>query len=624
MCGICGFSGGESIDAPIVIKRMAATIEHRGREAGGIFLEKSVALGHQRLSILDLNSRSDQPMVSTDQRFVIVFNGEIYNYRDLLKEISDFTPRTTSDTELLLELWIREGVACLEKLNGMFAFAIYDRQSGEIFCARDRLGVKPFYYWFNDGSFVFASEAKAILEHPQVHPRLNLPAVSDFLSLGYIPGQKTAFTGILKLEPGHCMTFSGAGLKKQCYWNLGQRISSGNLYRSDSITELLESAIDYRLISDVPVGSFLSGGIDSAAITAIAARKANDLQTFTIGFAEKAYDESVAASELAAHFQLSNITDFFHPPDIGQLEKVVDFFDQPFADSSTMPFFQLCENASRKIKTVLCGDGGDELFAGYETRRADSLALYGQRFVPFWRRLLRLCRKFVSLIPADRGKVSMHYKIRQFLDFAHLSPQQSHFSWRLLFTEPEKLRFFHPDINMELAGYQTWETIKVLFDSVADLPPLLQQAVVDIQCWMADDILYKADQASMAHTLEVRAPFLDYRIVESAFAIPEEKKFNLLQTKKILREEFKELLPNNVLKRKKEGFGSPVSLWLEGRLAEPFLDYVSSGFFKEVFPDTDYIVGLHRDHCNRVKDHGYRLWALFMFALWQKRWLKGL
>lgn len=620
MCGICGFFNFTSETPGEIVRDMAASLRHRGNEASGFFVERPAAFGHQRLSIIDLASRADQPFVSANGRYVLVFNGEIYNYRELHGLIPDFSPRTTSDTEILAELWAHKGPDCLQYLNGMFAFAIFDRIEQSLFCVRDRLGVKPFYYWYDGHEFVFASEPKAILRHPRISVRLNLTAFSDYLSLGYVTGRATAFAGIEKLEPGHFIKVTSSGLSRVQYWNLARRIRDGSCRRSDDLADLLNSAVQYRLISDVPVGSFLSGGIDSSAITAMAARSNSELQTFTIGFREKSYDESAAAAEFAAGLKLENASTHFCEPDPAFLERIVEYFDQPFADTSVMPYFQLCSMAAQKMKVVLGGDGGDELFAGYETRRADALALTGFRSIPFWKSLLRIGLGMINLLPADRGKVSTHYKLRQFCEFAHLPPEKSHCAWRQLFSEDEKKLLLHPQMLDEAGHHKTFDTFAPMYASVRGLPMLQQQALVDLQSWLVDDILYKADQAAMAHTLEVRSPFLDYRIVEAAFAVPENEKFSLFQTKSLLRRSLTGTLPAPLLKKKKEGFGSPVSLWLEGSLADFFADCVHSESFRRLFPDTGRVMQLFDDHRNRVRDNGYRLWALLMFALWQKRW----
>ena len=622
MCGICGFLRlAPDQENDLIIRNMAATIRHRGQEASGVQVGSGMAFGHQRLSILDLDARSNQPMVSADRRFVITFNGEIYNFRELRARLSISSLSTTSDTEVLLELWAQYGPGCLAYLNGMFAFAVYDRELAELYCVRDRLGIKPLVYSKAGSDFVFASEAKALLAYPGCGRQLDFVALSDYLSLGYITGERTIFADIKKLLPGHYLKIANGKTQQFRYWNLGDRIGSGEYSAAgDGVLDLLESAVKYRLISDVPVGSFLSGGIDSAAVTTLAARHCSDLQTFTIGFKESSFDESANAASLSAGLGLPNHVDFFHEPDTEFLQSLVKYFDQPFADTSTLPFFQLCRNTSRSIKTVLCGDGGDEMFAGYETRRADLFAMTGYRVFPFWRQVLSLASALVGLVPADRGKVSTHYKVRQFCEFAHLPPPQSHFSWRLLFAEDEKKAMLSSNINAQLGSHQTWNNFAAHYAELKGLPMLQQQAIVDLQTWLADDILYKADQASMAHTLEIRAPFLDYRLVEAAFAIPEKRKFTAFATKSLLRQKLATILPEPVLKRKKEGFGSPVSVWLENRLAKTFVDCIHDRQFKEIFPDTGSIMKLYDDHRNRRRDNGYRLWALFMFALWQKEW----
>lgn len=624
MCGICGFwSDNGCDDSADVIRRMADSIRHRGRDICGLHVENNFAFGHQRLSILDLDARANQPMISADQRYLIVFNGEIYNYRDLQGRISDIKLRTTSDTEVLLELWVKEGEKCLYLLNGMFAFAVFDRLEKTITCVRDRLGVKPLYYWHGNGNFVFASEAKAILQHPYYKKAVNYRAVSDYLSLGYVTGNSTAFAGINRLEPGSIMILKNGQIVSSNYWRLEDRINDAVPCGEGQFLELLDSAVNYRLVSDVPVGSFLSAGIDSSAVTTIAAGKSRDIKTFTIGFNEATYDESVAAAKFSAQLGLQNETTIFREPDPEYLQKIVRYFDQPFADTSTLPFFQLCSDSSSKIMTVLCGDGGDEIFAGYETRRADLAALTGYRAIPFWSGLMRLGSSVMQLIPADRGKVSLHYKLRQFFEYAHLPPAQSHFSWRLLFSENEKKSLLAPAIIERLDDYETWQGFSSICSGLNTRPLLQQLAIADLKTWLADDILYKADQSSMAHALEVRAPFLDYRLVEAAFSIPENIKFSIFQTKSLLRRELSKILPGDVLRRKKEGFGSPVSVWLDGRLADFFLDLIHEESFKTFFPDTQQVLQLFEDHRNRHRDNGYRLWALLMFALWQKEWLRA-
>lgn len=619
MCGICGFSLCKDSDNRIIIDSMLECIIYRGREASKSWSDEFVCLGHNRLSIQDLDSRADQPMISSNGRYVIVFNGEIYNFKELAKEIIDFSPKTTSDTEVLLELWAREQTKCLKKLNGMFAFVVYDRLDKSITCVRDRFGVKPFYYYINRGCFAFASEAKAILKVPFYKKELNFKALSDYFSYGYITGSKTIFENIEKLEPAHYMVISQNSIEKRCYWNLSEEIANKPVASNDELMNLFESAIKYRQISDVPVGSFLSSGIDSSAITKIASRNNPELLTFTIGFKEKTYDESSSVKYFVNENNIKNITELSTNPTIDELLNITNYFDQPFFDTSTIPFFYLCSLASKKVKTALTGDGGDEIFAGYETRKADLTSLIAHK-MPFWSILSNFVAKILNLVPSNSEKVSFNYKLKQFFNFASLSEEKAHFSWRLLFTEKEKRELLDINIINFLNDYESWTNFDSLFRQYKQLPMLQRQAIVDLKTWLADDILYKADQCSMANTLELRSPFLDYRLVEAAFTIPEENKFSLLKGKKLLRNILKSTLDKSILRKKKEGFGSPAGIWLKTTLKEAFFDYVSSSGFKTIIPETDKIRQLFDEYINYKKDNSYRLWAIFMLALWKERW----
>ena len=620
MCGICGFKSNRDFNKQAAITTMLASIAHRGRDASRSWSEEDIVLGHCRLSIKDLDSRSDQPMISTDGRYVIVFNGEIFNYNELKASITDFIPRTNSDTEILLELYTREGTECLNKLNGMFAFVVYDRIKKSIFCARDRFGVKPFYYCLSQNGFIFASEAKAILTTPLYQKQLNNEAISDYLSYGYITGSKTVFSGINRLEPAHYMIIDGEKSSKVCYWNLSERAKALSQPSQSEILELLQSSINCRLPQEVSVGCFLSSGIDSTSISLLAKQHTSNLPTFTFGFENKEYDESDFVKTFAANHKLDNTIFKSGAPTIEELQEIIFYFDQPFFDTSTIPFFKLCRMASKYIKTALTGDGGDEIFAGYETRKADLACLIGHK-IPMWSKLSSLIASLLDYIPADSGKVSMNYKLKQFFKFAGLSPEESHYSWRLLYTEKEKQQLLSANIRESLGNYNSFSNFERCFAKYSDRPILQQQALVDLNTWLADDILYKADQCAMASTIELRAPFLDYRLAEAAFAIPEKYKFNLLKGKKFLRETLSSVLPANVAKRKKEGFGSPISSWLKGPLKESFFDSVFSDGFSSLISAKGAIEELYKDHITDKRDNSYRLWALFMLSLWQKRWL---
>ncbi len=621
MCGICGFTNKDNIDSKSIIKNMLDSIFHRGKEASKSWTDNYISIGHNRLSIQDLDSRADQPMISSNGRYLIVFNGEIYNFKELANELTGFCPKTSSDTEILLELWAKEQINCLKKLNGMFAFVVYDRLDKSITCVRDRLGIKPFYYYFDGKNFAFASEAKAILKVPYYKKQLNIKSLSDYLSYGYITGRNTIFDGINKLEPAHYIIIKQNQLEKKCYWNLSEEISNRRKSSNEELLELFESAIKYRQISDVPVGCFLSSGIDSTAISLIANKNNPNLITYTIGFKEKTYDESEFVKIFAKKNKLINISEKLSIPTIEDIQEIIEYFDQPFFDTSTVPFFKLCKITSQNLKTALTGDGGDEIFAGYETRKADLASLIAHR-LPYWSTISKSIACLLDQIPSNTKKVSLNYKLKQFFNFAYLPEEKAHFSWRLLFTENEKKQLLDKNIINNLKSYESWSNFESVFNEYKDLPMLQREALVDIKTWLADDILYKADQCSMANTLELRSPFLDYRLVEAAFSIKETDKFTLLKGKKLLRNILKPILDSSVLKRKKEGFGSPVGEWLKGSLKDVFLDSITSNSFKELIPNTKIIFKLFEELINSEKDNSYRLWSLFILSLWINKWLK--
>lgn len=620
MCGICGFTKNTKIDCQNTINLMLNSIKHRGRDASKSWSDNYICLGHNRLSIQDLDSRANQPMVSSNNRYIIVFNGEIYNFKELAKSLNSFSLKTSSDTEVLLELWSNEQDKCLKKLNGMFAFLVYDRLEKSITAVRDRLGVKPFYYYFNGKDFIFASEAKAILRNSLYQKSLNIKALSDYFSYGYITGTKTIFENIKKLEPAHYMVVSEKGIETKCYWNFTFELLNRREATEDELLELLKTSVGYRQISDVPVGCFLSSGIDSSAISLIASKANSKLLTYTIGFKEKSFDESIFVKDFAQKHNLVNISKEMVEPNLDDLLRITEYFDQPFFDTSTVPFFDLCQNASNSIKTVLTGDGGDEIFAGYETRKADLVNHIANK-IPFWSTISNKFASIFNFIPSDTAKVSYNYKLKQFFNFAYLPEEQAHYSWRLLFTENEKKSLLNKELIDSISSYNSWSNFEKVFKEYKHLPILQREAIVDIKTWLADDILYKADQCSMANTIELRSPFLDYRLVEAAFSIKENKKFNLLKGKKLLRNILKSVLDKEVLKRKKEGFGSPVGEWLKGSLKEDFLDSISSEKFKKIIPDTKKVLDLLNEHKQNKRDNSYRLWAIFMLALWQNRWL---
>jgi len=625
MCGICGIFryDGEPPDEA-VLSSMTSHLRHRGNDARGVRIVGGAGLGHQRLSIIDLSEKANQPLSSGDGRYWMVYNGEVYNFLSLRREMEarvSFT--STSDTEVVLYSWIEKGMDSLSRFNGMFAFAIWDSLEKKLVLARDRAGVKPLYYSDTGKELVFASEIKSILLHPRVTRGINGRALSDYLSLGYIPGEETIFTSIRKLPPGHVAVVDPSGhLSLSRWWDLRDHfISAQKEDLEEKILQLLEAAVRDRLVSDVDVGFFLSGGIDSSSILYYARKFKKDALAFSLGFREKSYDELPFAGKFSRDMNTVLRSTVFTAPDREFLRELTWYYDQPFADTSNVPTFQLCRFASSEVKVVLSGDGGDELFGGYETYRADLLADLGRRFFPFWSSILRAAQRLMMPLPANLTKVSTDYKIRQFARYACLPAAEAHCCWRLLFDEQDKGRLLHRDIFTALDGYRTHDMLCGILNKAKDFDLYRQVMYVDFVTWLPDDILLKVDTASMANTLEVRSPFLDFRLVELAAAIPGAKKVDLLTTKKILKKALKGVVPDTIRTRKKAGFSSPVSTWLLGELKPLFMDVIQGDAFRAFFPDTPSIMKFYDELERKERDRGFALWTLFMFGLWAENYL---
>ncbi|MFZ2961169.1 MAG: asparagine synthase (glutamine-hydrolyzing) [Candidatus Ozemobacteraceae bacterium] len=645
MCGICGIIQ-RSADRPdaALLARMMKRLQHRGNDARGMKQFPHAGLGHQRLAILDVSEKASQPFSSHDGRYWIVFNGEIYNFPDLKRRLTDspenrvpsmercgFTPHrgdtdpfiSTSDTEVLLRAFIEWGPEVLNELNGMFAFAIWDTFLRKLFCARDRLGVKPFHYFYDGNTFIFASEIKALLVHPRVPRSIDPRAVSDYLSLGYITGDKTIFSGIKKLLPGHLLELTPDKTPEiREYWDLPHQLAVNPAEASFDVQKQLEAACKARLISDVPIGFFLSGGVDSSAIVGYAQRHHPRLETFSLGFETSSFSELGQAERFCREISAKSHSVMFSAPDEELLRRIAWFYDQPFGDTSSIPTFKLCEFTSKFVKVAISGDGGDEMFGGYETNRADIAAAIGQHAIPCWKKVLDFAGRLWSMQTVDFGKISMDYKIRQFLGNAHLEPHRAHYSWRLLFNEQEKRTLMSPALWNNLNGYSPFEEFDRLYKKTADRDLFSRHMYVDLKTWLVDDILVKADIASMAHGLEIRNPFLDVNLVEYSARIPFRMKADLFRTKKVLKKAVSDVVPDWILKRKKEGFNSPVSHWLRGDLRPLLQKTISSDVFREMFPHRNTLQNIIEDHEEGRRDYGHPLWALLMFGMWAQNYLE--
>lgn len=571
MCGIAGFLTFQPMDGDnpsSLLKTMTRTLTHRGPDGEGFWSDdQAVWLGHRRLSVIDLED-GRQPMIS-DKGNVITFNGEIYNYREIKKDLEAKGCRfkTNSDTEVLLQAFEHWGERCLEKLNGMFAFAIWVAAEKRLFVARDRLGKKPFYFYHSKTLFAFASEIKGLLSIPQIAQtaETDFRSISDYLSLGYILTPKSIYKNIQKLPAAHYgwLDMSRAEFNQRRYWNLADFYSAEKLpYTPQTVEDfqsLLSDAVSLRLRADVPLAGFLSGGVDSAAILAAMVRMdPENVTALCMGFDQTSFDESAQAKATADHIGATFEKLTHRDLSAEELDHLSWYFDEPFADTSLKPTWQLCQAAKEKVTVALSGDGADELLAGYPTYQADRLfSVFQYLPTPLQHLLKTLADK--ALKPSY-NKVSFDYKARQFLGAAGMTPRKAHYWWRNVFSETEKQALLHPDLFDQIADYTPFDTFDRYHDDVAGASFLDQTLYVDIKTWLQDDILVKVDRMSMANGLEVRSPFLDYRLVEFAARLPDQAKINGANKKVILRQILEGTLPQETIKSPKRGFNAPVEV----------------------------------------------------------------
>jgi len=619
MCGIVGiadFSGLSRADNAF-LNNATQLMSHRGPDGQGVWIENRVGFGHRRLSIIDLAGGA-QPMHDATDRYTITFNGEIYNYKDLRRflESKQYVFQTASDTEVILNAYAYWGTACVEHLNGIFAFGLWDAHKHTLFLARDHLGVKPLLYYINGERLIFASELKAILRHPAIRAEIDLAALSDYLSIGYVLAPKTIIRNIRKLSPATWLTWENGCIRLRRYWDLASIANQGpRQFASEekAIEELqaeLERAVRMQLVSDVPLGAFLSGGIDSSTVVQKMVSSIPDrVQTFSIGFKEKSYSELPYARLAADYLGTQHFEQVIFSNYETLLSRLAWYYDEPFSDTSAIPTYALCQLARQYVKVALSGDGGDECFAGYETYLADKIQSVYRRVPYLIHRFLIL--PFVTWLPSTHHKVSWDYKMKQFVSYARSTPEQSHYSWRLLLSEAEKRMLWGDDIQRQLGGYTPFEVFRDYYHEVSNASALNRSLYVDTKTWLADAMLVKVDRASMANGLEVRVPLLDYKLVEFAMSLPEQFKLHGFQTKVLLKRAMEPFLPKAIVYRSKRGFNAPVAQWVK-RFSARILEHQY-----EVLPGLAGMwTQLTEQHIARRADNGFKLWTLLMWSLW--------
>ncbi len=628
MCGITGIlypRDGRAVSLD-ELKQSCDTLVHRGPDDEGFFIDGHVGLGMRRLNVIDLVS-GHQPIANEDGRFWIVFNGEIYNYRTLRAELEDKGHKfaTNTDTETIVHAYEEYGAACVHKLNGMFAFAIWDRAEQRLFLARDRMGVKPLYYYAGAACFAFASEIKALLAFRDVPRTLDLEALDSFLTFEYVPAPLSIFQGVAKLPPGHTLTIQDGKCRTEPYWDLAYPDPSGHGDQAGEeaeqvLLDLLKDAVRLRLISDVPLGAFLSGGIDSSALVALMAELVGGpIKTFSIGFDDPSYNELRYAREVATRFGTDHHELTIRPDVVDLAERLVWHLDEPFADVSAFPTFLVSKLAREHVTVVLSGDGGDELFAGYEWYVADRAAGWYQGLPGPLRGAVRLAAQ--ALPPSSRKKGPIN-KVKRFVEGASLDESLQHFRWCLFLPEGQRAQLLTEGVRRAVGRTRPGDRFVEHLGRYPQADRLWQQQYADMHTYLPDDILVKVDRMSMANSLEARTPYLDYRVVELAASLGSREKLRGWSTKRILKRCMAGKLPPEILGRKKEGFSIPMKNWLRGELSGMMRDLLApDDLRRDGLFESAYVERLKTEHLDGTANHSHQLWSLMVFQMWKRQFL---
>ena len=618
MCGICGVAGGDPAGGRDLVHRMCSAMVHRGPDDEGIEQLGGVTLGMRRLSIIDLEG-GHQPMHNEDSTVWVVQNGEIYNHLELRKLLlaGGHTFNTHSDTEVLVHGYEEWGEEMVERLNGMFAFAVLDRRNGTVLLARDRMGIKPMHYAIDGKRFVFASELKALLRDPALRQGVDPAALDQYLAYEFVPSPRSIVLGINKLQPAHILTWSvkDGTHRIRRYWSPELGVADGHRSldeESERLREVLRESVRKELISDVPLGVFLSGGIDSSAVAAMMTQLGGDVKSFSVGFADRSFDESRYARQVAHHLGTEH-RELTLEPDmlLGLIPKLPSLLDEPMGDASIIPTYLLSEFTRRHVKVALGGDGGDELFAGYPTLQAHRLAAYYLR-AP---RVLRegVVEPLVRRLPVSRGNLSFDFRAKRFVGGARYPVAERHQRWMGSFNAQERAVLLAREVPHEVEDGEA---------AYAD--PLNQVLALDMRLYLENDILVKLDRASMMASLEGRVPLLNNDFVEYATHLPLNMKLRGLRSKFLLKRALRGLLPEAILNRPKKGFGIPVAHWFRGPLKEQLLSVLSpERIARKGFFDPAAVAALIGDHLDGRRDNRKQLWTLFAFELWHDGYVNG-
>ncbi|MBI2837410.1 MAG: asparagine synthase (glutamine-hydrolyzing) [Acidobacteria bacterium] len=623
MCGIVGFNWRD----PDLVSRMATRISHRGPDQHGTYVDDRVSLGFRRLSIIDLSERGRQPMANGGCQFrrgsaQIIFNGEIYNFAEVREELEKrgHTFHSQTDTEVILHAYEDDGVDCLKRLNGMFAVAIWDPDAGQIFVARDRMGKKPLYYYTKGGKFIFSSEIKAILDCPAVERDIDRESLGLFLGHEFIPAPRTIFQDIHKLPAGHYLVAKNGSVEVHRYWDL--RFSPSQMTQQEceeGLRDAIDAAVKRRLRSDVPLGVFLSGGIDSSTIVAFMSRHfPGKIRTFSLGYRDKSYTELQYAKLVADRFGTEHAELLIDPVSPEIVEKVVYHADEPFSEFSVLPFYLICQKAREHVTVCLSGEGGDEVFVGYDRFLASKFDRYYRRIPSLLR--LKLLHPLVMRFGDQDEKKGIWNVAKRFVQGSQLDPAGLHMRWQYFLERKDAERLLSPQFAGAVMA-DPFLPIRAMTGNGAFATELDRELYVEMRFMMAENPLMRTDKMSMAHALEVRAPLLDYELIDFVGRIPSRLKLQGWTTKAILKSALKGILPPEILYRKKQGYSFPIKHWLRHEMRDYMMQTFRESSFLSDYISTSALNDLEREHDDGSQNHSHILWGLMIFAIWHRTFL---
>lgn len=623
MCGICGYYYVNGNVNPDLIKKMTDSLIHRGPDEEGYFKSKRACLGHRRLSIIDLKS-GQQPIYNENKSKVIIFNGEIYNYKEIRNKLlyQNHKFSTNSDTETILHLYEEMGPDCVKELRGMFAFIIYDKNNHTLFAARDRLGIKPLYYSFDNGRFFFGSEIKALLASKKVEKKINLESLHNYMTYLYIPTPESIFSSIKKLPAGHTLLLQNGLLSINQYWDIDFS-KTEELSESDWIDKIrtsIKESVKMRMISEVPLGGFLSGGVDSSYIIGLMSKHSNTpVITNSIGFKEAQFNELEYARKTSKLFNTTHHEDTVDLNCSKTLDLLAWYYDEPFADSSALPTYYVSKMTKRNVTVALSGDGGDENFVGYRRYFFDVLENRIRSKIP---NVLRktLIRAMAEVYP-KADWLPQIFRAKTLLTNLSINPAEGYFN-SMSHLYPSINKIFNKEILAKLNGYSSYNIFLNHYNRANTNDLLSRIQYVDIKTYLVDDILTKIDRASMANSLEVRVPLLDHKFMECIATIPSSLKLKSKIRKYIFKETTKDLLPEQILNRKKMGFSIPIDLWFRNRL-KPIVEkeVLINNTYSEQFFNQKKLRTMWNEHQKGIKNYGTQFWAILMFEKWAKIYL---